>query len=80
MTAMHPGPSERGDTFSISSLRFVKLILLFFAGKYPLRLESGRHCRVLQGFGETICQKLDKRLEEYNRIRAPGMQFPKFKN
>jgi hypothetical protein len=79
MTAMQPGPSQRGDTFSISSLRFVKFHSTFVAGKYPLRLESGRHCRVLQGFGETICQKLDKRLEEY-RIRAPGMQFPKLRN
>ncbi|XP_034936727.1 crossover junction endonuclease MUS81 [Chelonus insularis] len=33
--------------------------------KYPLPLESGRDCRVLQNFGAKLCTMLDKKLEQY---------------
>ena len=33
--------------------------------RYPLELQSGAQCRVLEGFGKTICSKLDRKLSEY---------------
>lgn len=33
--------------------------------KYPLPLETGRDCIILEGFGPTICEILDKRLEHH---------------
>ena len=32
---------------------------------YPLVLHSGKECKVLKHFGDTLCQMLDKRLEKY---------------
>jgi crossover junction endonuclease MUS81 len=37
--------------------------------KYPLRLETGSDCRILNGFGEKICQMIDQKLNtNWNRI------------
>lgn len=33
--------------------------------KYPIPLESGRDCKILQGFGEKLCKMLDIKLAEY---------------
>nr|CAG4641699.1 EOG090X06E6 [Eurycercus lamellatus] len=33
--------------------------------KYPLRLHSGKECKVLAHFGAVLCDQLDKRLEKY---------------
>merc|ERR1719285_1065149 len=46
-------------------------------GYYPLRLESGRQCKMLNGFGPKICSRLDQKLEEYNK-QARNLQpnFP----
>lgn len=33
--------------------------------KYPLVLHSGRDCAILEGFGSTICQMIDKQLIAY---------------
>ncbi|KAJ7307117.1 hypothetical protein JRQ81_009098 [Phrynocephalus forsythii] len=46
--------SQRAYERALSSLR-----------KYPLPLRSGREARVLQYFGERICQQLDERLERH---------------
>ncbi|XP_012232037.2 crossover junction endonuclease MUS81 isoform X2 [Linepithema humile] len=35
--------------------------------RYPLPLESGRECIILQHFGTKLCSMLDKKLEEYRR-------------
>ncbi|XP_032686476.1 crossover junction endonuclease MUS81 [Odontomachus brunneus] len=35
--------------------------------RYPLPLESGRDCIILQHFGSKLCSMLDKKLEEYRR-------------
>nr|CAG4642515.1 EOG090X06E6 [Evadne anonyx] len=32
---------------------------------YPLVFHSGKECKVLKHFGDTLCQMLDKRLEKY---------------
>ncbi|CAL1540057.1 unnamed protein product [Lymnaea stagnalis] len=34
---------------------------------FPLRLETGSDCRLLQNFGEKICQMLDEKLLEYKK-------------
>ena len=34
--------------------------------KYPLTLNSGKDCIILQHFGTKLCLMLDKKLEEYN--------------
>lgn len=39
--------------------------------KYPLPLSYGKDCRILQGFGDKLCNMLDKRLEEYNKNPSP---------
>ena len=33
--------------------------------KYPLPLNSGKECIILEGFGEKICQTIDKKLESF---------------
>lgn len=35
--------------------------------RYPLPLESGKECIILQHFGMKLCSLLDKKLEEYRR-------------
>ncbi|XP_018358443.1 PREDICTED: crossover junction endonuclease MUS81 isoform X2 [Trachymyrmex cornetzi] len=35
--------------------------------RYPLPLESGKECIILQHFGTKLCLMLDKKLEEYRR-------------
>ncbi|XP_071575988.1 crossover junction endonuclease MUS81 isoform X1 [Temnothorax nylanderi] len=35
--------------------------------RYPLPLESGKECIILQHFGTKLCSMLDKKLEEYRR-------------
>lgn len=35
--------------------------------KYPLPLESGRECIILQHFGTKLCTMIDRRLEEHKR-------------
>lgn len=35
--------------------------------RYPLPLESGRECIILQHFGTKLCTMLDKKLEEHRR-------------
>lgn len=35
--------------------------------RYPLPLESGRDCIILQHFGSKLCSMLDKKLEEYRK-------------
>lgn len=33
--------------------------------KYPLPLETGRDCKILQGFGDKLCQMLDEKLAKH---------------
>ncbi|KAG5898581.1 hypothetical protein JTB14_016593 [Gonioctena quinquepunctata] len=33
--------------------------------KCPIPLESGRECKILKGFGDKLCQMLDKKLKEH---------------
>lgn len=35
--------------------------------KYPLKLNSGKECILLQYFGKKLCAMLDKKLEKYNK-------------
>lgn len=35
--------------------------------RYPLPLESGKECIILQHFGAKLCSMLDKKLEEHRR-------------
>lgn len=38
--------------------------------RYPLPLESGKECIILQHFGTKLCSMLDKKLEEYRRQKS----------
>lgn len=38
--------------------------------KYPIPLESGKDCIILKGFGNKICEMLDKKLSEYKRTNS----------
>ena len=54
--------------------------------RYPLPLESGSQCRVLEGFGKTICARLDDKLREHrgrqstdlaiSPVKRPSGQIP----
>ncbi|KAJ8956768.1 hypothetical protein NQ314_006642 [Rhamnusium bicolor] len=35
--------------------------------KYPVPLENGNDCKILKGFGDKICQMLDKKLKDHRR-------------
>lgn len=35
--------------------------------KYPLPLESGKDCKILNGFGDKLCMMLDKKLEQHRK-------------
>lgn len=50
-----------------SELRYHFAKALNSLKKYPLPLESGRECIILQHFGTKLCSMLDKKLEEYRR-------------
>ncbi|XP_070165653.1 crossover junction endonuclease MUS81 [Polyergus mexicanus] len=48
--------------------------------RYPLPLESGKECIILQHFGTKLCSMLDKKLEEQKRresAKAAGVHFSK---
>ncbi|GJQ86282.1 mus81 [Trypoxylus dichotomus] len=34
--------------------------------KYPLPLQTGRDCKILNGFGDRLCQMLDEKLSKHN--------------
>jgi crossover junction endonuclease MUS81 len=36
--------------------------------KYPLPLKSGKECLILKFFGPKLCSKLDKKLEDHNKL------------
>ncbi|KAL0132662.1 hypothetical protein PUN28_000427 [Cardiocondyla obscurior] len=38
--------------------------------RYPLPLESGKECIILQHFGTKLCTMLDKKLEEYKKQKS----------
>lgn len=41
--------------------------------KYPLKLNTGKDCLILDGFGANICEKLDAKLTQYqNRLANPS--------
>lgn len=50
-----------------SELRYHFAKALSSLRKYPLPLESGRECIILQHFGTKLCSMLDKKLEEYKK-------------
>jgi crossover junction endonuclease MUS81 len=35
--------------------------------KYPLPINSGQDCQILEGFGTKICQMIDAKLEKYKK-------------
>lgn len=43
--------------------------------KYPLVLQCGRSCSILDGFGKGLCAALDKELNEY-RAEHPAQRIP----
>lgn len=58
--AAHQNPDLRNHfTKALDSLK-----------RYPLPLESGRDCIILQHFGTKLCSMLDKKLEEYRRQKS----------
>jgi hypothetical protein len=46
-------------------LNFFCLKCLNSLRKYPLPLYSGKECIILEGFGDKICQTIDKKLEDF---------------
>lgn len=44
--------------------------------KYPLPLDTGRDCIILEGFGHGICTLLDKKLEEHIKRSLPAQTQP----
>ncbi|KAL1497572.1 hypothetical protein ABEB36_008508 [Hypothenemus hampei] len=48
-----------------SKLQYTFKTALSSLRKYPLCLETAKECRILKGFGDTICKMLDKKLLEY---------------
>ncbi|KAG7299125.1 hypothetical protein JYU34_017637 [Plutella xylostella] len=44
--------------------------------RYPLPLQSGSDCAILQGFGKKLCLFLDKKLEVYNDNQAIDSNGP----
>lgn len=48
--------NARSINFALSNLK-----------KYKLPLESGQECKILKGFGDKLCQMLDKRLQEHKK-------------
>lgn len=50
-----------------SELRYHFAKALSSLRRYPLPLESGRECIILQHFGTKLCSMLDKKLEEYKK-------------
>lgn len=51
--------TQHAYSLALSSLR-----------KYPLPLERGRDCKILKGFGTTVCDMLDKALEKYKNEQS----------
>lgn len=54
-------------TLQNSELRYHFAKALNSLKKYPLPLESGKECIILQNFGTKLCSMLDKKLEEHRR-------------
>ena len=44
--------------------------MIYLNLRYPLPLMNGKQCKVLEGFGNTICTRLDKKLSEYQSRQA----------
>ena len=38
-----------------------------FLSRFPLTLDNGHQCKIIQGFGKTICQKLEDKLVKHRR-------------
>ncbi|CDS35993.1 crossover junction endonuclease mus81 [Echinococcus multilocularis] len=52
----------RNDSWKMSRIYSKALVSL---RKYPIKLNSGKECEILSGFGPSICNILDKKLEEF---------------
>ncbi|KAH9285539.1 Crossover junction endonuclease MUS81 [Echinococcus granulosus] len=52
----------RNDSWKMSRVYSKALVSL---RKYPIKLNSGKECEILSGFGPSICNILDKKLEEF---------------
>ncbi|XP_066588124.1 crossover junction endonuclease MUS81-like [Prorops nasuta] len=52
-----------------SSMQFYFSKALSSMKKYPLPLESGKDCIILENFGQKLCSMLDKKLLEYKKWR-----------
>ncbi|XP_014204746.1 crossover junction endonuclease MUS81 isoform X2 [Copidosoma floridanum] len=37
--------------------------------QYPLRLETGKDCHILQNFGHKLCGMIDKKLQQYKEVQ-----------
>ena len=54
----------------------------YFTTRFPLPLENGHQCKIIQGFGKTICQRLDDKLNQHkeeqirNNLEIPVSPVP----
>ena len=45
--------------------------------RYPLPLENGLQCKIIQGFGNTICRRLEAKLAEHRSLKPrAGLDIP----
>jgi crossover junction endonuclease MUS81 len=44
--------------------------------RYPLPLSSGQDCQILEGFGQRICQMIDRKLEKHTREHGAIVETP----
>lgn len=64
--AKEDNPTQWGFQKALASLK-----------KYPLRMETGQECKILNGFGPKICKMLDKKLEEYKKEKLESGEVDK---
>ena len=44
--------------------------------RYPLPLQNGMQCKIIQGFGNTICKRLEDKLKEHRLKQSNSLEIP----
>ena len=44
--------------------------------RYPLPLQNGMQCKIIQGFGNTICKRLEEKLKEHRLKQSNSLEIP----
>ena len=47
-----------------------------YSFRYPLPLQNGMQCKIIQGFGNTICKRLDEKLREHKLKQSNNLDIP----